>query len=80
MTKSKEERDYFSLLLQSIIEESQSSYSLAETWSRIHLVTCCGGLYAWPMGSGTSKRYGFARIGVALLEEVCHCVGGLWGF
>jgi hypothetical protein len=33
--------------------------------------------YAWPMGSGTLKRYGLVRIGMALLEEVCHCVDGL---
>ena len=28
------------------------------------------------LGSGTIRRYGLAGIGVALLEEVCHCVGG----
>jgi hypothetical protein len=35
--------------------------------------------YACPMGSGTIRRCGFVGIGVALLEEVCHCLGGLWG-
>jgi hypothetical protein len=24
-------------------------------------------------GSGTIRRCGFVRVGVALLEEVCHC-------
>ena len=28
--------------------------------------------YAWPLGSGTIKRYGLAGIGAALLKEVCH--------
>ena len=32
---------------------------------------------AWPMGTGTIRRYGLVGIGVVLLEKVCHCVGGL---
>ena len=32
-----------------------------------------------PIGSDTIRRCGFVGIGVALLEEVCHCEGGLWG-
>ena len=28
------------------------------------------------MGSGTIRRCGFDGIGVALFEEVCHCLGG----
>ena len=28
-------------------------------------------------GSGTLRRCGFVGIGKALLEEVCHCGGGL---
>jgi hypothetical protein len=28
-------------------------------------------------GSGTIRRYGLVGIGVALLEDVCHCGGGL---
>jgi hypothetical protein len=32
---------------------------------------------AWPMGSGTIRRHGLIKMGVAFLEEVCHCVGGL---
>jgi hypothetical protein len=31
----------------------------------------------WPIGSGTGRRYGLVEVGVALLEEVCHCGGGL---
>ena len=27
-------------------------------------------------GSGTIRRCGFVGVGVALLEEVCHCGGG----
>jgi hypothetical protein len=36
------------------------------------------------LGSGTVKRsgcwssYGIAEVGVALLEEVCHCRGWAW--
>ena len=28
-------------------------------------------------GSGTIRRYGLVGVGVALLEEVCHCRSGL---
>ena len=28
------------------------------------------------IGSGTIRRYDFVRVGMALLEEVCHCGGG----
>jgi hypothetical protein len=33
--------------------------------------------YDWPRGSGTIRRCGLIGGGVALLEEVCHCGGGL---
>jgi hypothetical protein len=33
--------------------------------------------YAWPMGNGTIRRCGLVGIGVALLEETCHCTGRL---
>ena len=50
-------------------------------------IECCGGLNrygpyrlmclgAWPMGSGSIRRCGLG-VGVALLEELCHCGGGL---
>ena len=29
------------------------------------------------IGRGTTRRCGFTEMGVALLEEVCHCGGGL---
>ena len=29
------------------------------------------------IGSGTISRCGFVGVSVALLEEVCHCGGGL---
>ena len=29
------------------------------------------------IGSGTIRRCGFVDVGMALLEEVCHCRGGL---
>jgi hypothetical protein len=35
--------------------------------------------YAWPKGSGIIRRCGLVGIGVALIEEVCHCAGRLWG-
>ena len=31
------------------------------------------------LGSGTVSRYDLVGVGVALLEEVCHCGGELWG-
>ena len=30
-----------------------------------------------PTGSGTIRRCGFVEVGVALLEEACHCGGEL---
>ena len=32
------------------------------------------------IGSGTIRRCGFVGVGMALLEEVCDCEGGLWCF
>ena len=29
-----------------------------------------------PKGSGTISRYSLVEVGVASLEEVCHCGGG----
>jgi hypothetical protein len=37
----------------------------------------CGGLNMLDPGSGTIRRCGLFGIGVALLEDVCHCGGGL---
>ena len=37
----------------------------------------CGGLNMLGPGSGTIWRCGLVEVGVALLEEVCHRVGGL---
>ena len=34
-------------------------------------------LNAWPVGSGTISTSVLIRIGVASLEEMCHCRGGL---
>ena len=36
-------------------------------------VVGCGGLNMLNIGSTTIRRCGLVRIGVALLEEVCHC-------
>jgi hypothetical protein len=33
-------------------------------------------LNVWLLGSGTIRRCGLVGVGVALLEEVCHCRGG----
>ena len=37
----------------------------------------CGGLNMLGPGSGTIRRCGLVGVGVALLEEVCHCGGRL---
>jgi hypothetical protein len=51
---------------------------LGETWGFI--VAAGGSLnMLGPMGSGTIRKCGLVGIGVALLEEVCHCVGRFWG-
>jgi hypothetical protein len=34
-------------------------------------------LNAWPIESSTVRRCGLVGVGVALLEEVCHCRSGL---
>ena len=36
----------------------------------------CDGLNMLGPGSGTIRRCGLVGVGVALLEEVCHCGGG----
>jgi hypothetical protein len=36
----------------------------------------CGGLNMLGPGSGTIRRCGLVEVGVALLEDVCHCGGG----
>ena len=50
-------------------------------------VCACGGLNRFDtmdscvsilaIGSGSNRRYGLVRVGVALLEKVHHCGGGL---
>ena len=37
----------------------------------------CGGLYVLGPGSGTTRRCGLVGVGVASLEEGCHCRDGL---
>lgn len=34
-------------------------------------------LNAWPIGSSTIRRYCVVGVGVTLLEEMCHCGGGV---
>lgn len=41
-----------------------------------HKLMC---LNVWSIGSGTIRRCSLAGIGMALLEEVWHCGGGIWG-
>jgi hypothetical protein len=38
---------------------------------------CCGGLNMFGPGSDTIRKCGPVGVGVALLEEVCHCGGEL---
>jgi hypothetical protein len=33
-------------------------------------------LNAWPIGRGTIRRCDLVGVGVALLEELCHCCVG----
>jgi hypothetical protein len=37
----------------------------------------CVGLNVLGLGTGTIRRYGLVGVGVALLEEMCHCGHGL---
>jgi hypothetical protein len=41
-----------------------------------HKTGICGGLNMLGPGSGTIRRCGLVEVGVALLEEVCHCRRG----
>lgn len=36
--------------------------------------------YAWSIRSSIIRRFGIVTVGMALLEEMCHCGGGFWGF
>lgn len=51
------------------------------TWQcgtfHINGVTACGGLSMLGPGSGTIRRSDIVGVGVSLLEEMCHCGGGL---
>ena len=40
-------------------------------------VICCGGMNMIGPGSGTIMSCGLVGVGVALLEEMCHCGVGL---
>jgi hypothetical protein len=40
-------------------------------------VARCGGLNRLCPRNGTIRKCGHVGVGVALLEEVCHCGGGL---
>jgi hypothetical protein len=42
------------------------------------MFTMCGGLNMLGPGGDTIRRCGIVRVGMALLEEVCHCGGGQW--
>ena len=57
-------------------------------FSKFAFVCICGGLSrfgphrlmglnAWSMRKGTIRRYVLVGVGVAFLEEVCHCGSGL---
>ena len=48
--------------------------SLSHLWFGPHRLKC---LNAWSIGSCTIRRCGCGGIGVALVEEVCHCGGRL---
>jgi hypothetical protein len=37
----------------------------------------CGGLYTLGPVSGTSRKCDLVGVGMALLEEMCHCWGGV---
>jgi hypothetical protein len=42
----------------------------------IIIIINCGDLNMLGSGSDTIRRCGLIEVGVALLEEVCHCGGG----
>ena len=48
---------------------------IPEVTQRI-LIGLCGGLNMLGPGSDTIRKCGLVGVGVALLEEVCHCQGG----
>jgi hypothetical protein len=50
---------------------------LLQQWKKNHIFCGSGGLNMLGAGSGTIRRCGLVAIGVALLEEVCHCGSGL---
>ena len=47
----------------------------------LRMLPACGGLNVTDphnlTASGTTRRSGFVAVGMALLEEVCHCGDGL---
>ena len=57
-----------------IIAENTDVWCDGLNRNSLHRVMC---LHAWPIGSGTIRKCGLIGVGMALLEEVCHCRGGL---
>ena len=48
-----------------------------EIQSGLFILTLCGGLNVLGPGSDTIRRCDLVGVGMALLEEVCNCGGGL---
>ena len=53
-----------------------SRESILETQAFKLKLWSCGDLNMLGPGHGTIRRYGLVGVGVALLEEVCHCRDG----
>ena len=65
-----------------LVKVTESGNLFCRDWSQSQIAIrcpdgCCGGLNMLGLGSGTIRRHGLVGVGVALLVEVCHCVGGL---
>ena len=54
-----------------------SSNSLEQVCVCVSDFKVCGGLNMLGPGTGPIRRYDLLGVDIALLEEVCHCEGGL---
>jgi hypothetical protein len=51
-----------------------------DSFTFFHKIALWQFVYAWTLGSATIRWCGLVGIGLALLKEVCYCVGELRGF
>ena len=69
-----EQHDSLCLSFACLCDQFHGQYCGGLNRNGLHKLMC---LNVWPIGSGTIRRCSLVGVGMTLLEEVCHCGGGL---